>query len=378
MDFSQLGNNLETYILAVVAFALLWQLFYFFVFFSRLSFHRAPKLEPFDKPVSVVIAAKNEAENLRQNIPMVMDQDYPDYEVVVVNDKSWDDTESVLEELEAKYENLHVVTIPDKGEDLNFSKKLAVTLGIKGAKHQHIVFTDADCKPEGREWLKNMASGFAQKKQVVLGFGAYERHKGLLNKIIRFDTFQIALQYLSYARAGIPYMGVGRNLAYTKDLFFSVKGFKSHYHIESGDDDLFINQVARRKNTTVIVVPEGHTVSTPKKSWKAWWKQKKRHLTTAGHYRFIHKLLLGLYPLSTMLFFASVIVALLLTNWTYIILGVIGFRLLLQFIIFNGAMRYLGQKDLLVLSPLFEVVMLIMNPMIYISSLFTKKNAWRT
>jgi cellulose synthase/poly-beta-1,6-N-acetylglucosamine synthase-like glycosyltransferase len=377
MDFSIIGYNIPSYVLAILAFALFWQLVYYFLFFARMAFYNVKPPQPFDQPISVIIAAKNEADNLIKNLPKVFAQDHPNFQVVVVNDGSWDRTAKILEEFQDGYENLHIVTIQDKGDNLNFSKKLAVTLGIKGAAHEHLIFIDADCYPADKTWLRNMAGGFANGKKVVLGYGAYERKKGLLNRLIRWDTLHIGMQYLSFARAGLPYMGVGRNMGYNKPTFFEVGGFKSHYHIESGDDDLFVNQVARRKNTAVIAGPECHTISGPKETFADWRKQKKRHLTTAGQYRFIHKFFLSLYPLTVMLFYLSFAALLFVPEFRFVALAVLGLRLLIQITIFSQVMRRLGEKDLLLLSPFLEVIMLVLNPMLWLSSVFTNKDAWR-
>lgn len=377
MDFQLLGPNLETYVLGTFALALLIQLFYFLFFFVRVA--AKPKQKGnFRGPVSVVIAAKNEARNLQKYLPKLFEQDYHDYEVIVVNDGSWDDSQDVLKELSARYPRLHVVTLQDNGEDLHFSKKLAVTLGIKGAKHDHLLFIDADCVPVSKQWISTMVQQFSDKKSLVLGYGAYQREKKLVNWFIRFDTLQIGAFYLSFAKAGMPYMGVGRNMAYTKKLFFDNQGFKSHYYVESGDDDLFVKEVGRKKNTAVAYHPDAQTVSQPEESWSAWFKQKKRHFGTAPHYRFSYKMLLFLYPFSLLLFYASMTTLLILQFWWIPVLAAVGLRVLLQIAIFNGITRHLGQRDLLLFSPLIEVFLMAIHGLIYLSNTLTTKKAWRS
>jgi len=371
-EFSVLGWNVGTVVLAVFGVAFLVQLVYWIYFFIRVRPLQVVEQHNFP-PVSVVICARNEAANLEQFLPLVLEQEYPEFQVVVVNDASWDHTEDVLQALGEKHNHLHVVNIKDKDE-VRFTKKQALTLGVKGAKHEHLVLTDADCTPTSNLWLKTLAGNFSTRKNVILGYSPYQKKKGFLNTLIRFDAFFIGMQYLSFARAGIPYMGVGRNLAYTKTLFFSVGGFRSHYHLSSGDDDLFINEVSDKKNTEVALSPESHTISVPKDSWKAWWGQKKRHFTTAPHYRPLHKVLLFLLPMSTMLFFVSAIVLLGLQFWWVPVLATLGIRLLLQIVIFSRAMKTMGDKDLLLLAPLLEIVFIVLNPLIYGSNLVMKSN----
>src|SRR5690606_34092381 len=156
-------------------------------------------------------------------------------------------------------------------------KKFALSLGIKAAQYEHLVFTDADCVPESSDWLTHMAGAFSGGKEIVLGYSPYLRRAGMLNALIRFETFHTAMSYLSYALKGKPYMGVGRNMAYTKSLFFRGKGFASHMHIASGDDDLFVNQNATPHNTTICIHPEAHVWSEPKTTFSAYARQKTRH-----------------------------------------------------------------------------------------------------
>lgn len=363
----------ELVVLAVLGIALLVQLFYYLYFFLRLTLFKQKEIETNLPPVSVVICARNEEKNILENLPKIFDQDYPEYQVVVVNDRSWDETGDVLRAFQKRYDNLHVVSVPEN-DHYKFGKKLAVTLGIKGAKHEHLLFTDADCEPVSKQWIRKMVSSF-QSKSLILGYSPYKKKKGFLNKLIRFDTVQIGVQYLSFALAGLPYMGVGRNMSYKKELFWSVSGFKSHYHIPSGDDDLFVNEVGAKKGVNIVVDPEAQMVSQPKETYADWWRQKRRHFTTAKHYKFHHKLFLGLYPASIMLFILSFIV-LLFTSFWKIALIAFAFRMLVQLLILNKPMKLLGGKDLLFLTPFIEVFMLLVNPLIYFSNFVVKPTRW--
>lgn len=363
-------------LLAVFGLAFLVQMFYYLKIFRKLAFHKPESLPAPTEPVSVVICAKNEAKNLHKNIPLFFSQDYPEFQVVVVNDCSSDESEEILEEFESKYENLHVVYL--KEDEINeHDKKLALTLGIKGAKHELLLLTDADCVPVSKDWISRMVQNFTPGIDIVLGYGGYKKAKGFLNKIIRFDTFFIGLQYLSYALDKNTYMGIGRNMAYRKSLFFKNKGFATHYHIQSGDDDLFINRVARKDNVRVESSPESITLSEPKTTYRRWFNQKRRHITTARHYKSIHQFMLALFTSSSYMFFLIAVVLLIFQFETYIILGVIVFRYLIQFIIFKKAMDKLGEKDLLFLSPLLELLLLFYYPSFSVGNLFGKKQKWK-
>lgn len=365
----------EFIIFIVFSCALAVQLGYIFILFFRVYFHKPSDDRVFNGPVSVVICAKNEAENLRNNLPYIFHQDYPNFQVVVVNDGSWDSTADVLREFEKHFDNLHVVFLPES-DQLSRGKKIALTLGIKGAIYPHLVFTDADCQPNSDQWLRNLAQGFTNKKQIVLGYSPYRRYKGVLNALIRFDTLQIGIQYLSFALAGIPYMGVGRNLAYTREVYDQAGGFRSHYHIPSGDDDIFVNQAADATNTQIVIDEQAQVRSEPKQDWKAYWRQKKRHFGSAKQYRFVHKLLLILYPFSLLLFYTAGI--LLLFYPQYVVYAIVGLlvRPICQMTIFRLLMSKLGDKDLVFYLPILEILNLAVSPIIYFSHLISKQKRW--
>lgn len=356
---------------------LLIQLVYYWFVFSRLAFFNASKRPVSDKqePVSVVICAKNEYHNLVRFLPLILDQNYPEYEVIVVNDASDDDTFYLLRELSDKYPRLNVINIH---QNLNFfvGKKFPLSIGIRSAKYETALLTDADCFPSGPDWISSMQSVFTERTRVVLGYGAYISQPGLLNKLIRFDTLHVAMQYMSLALAGLPYMGVGRNLAYHKELFFKAGGFMKHYKITSGDDDLFINEVAYGSNTRIQPAKEAITFSKPKQTFASWFRQKKRHLTTGGFYRTPHKITLGLFSLSQLAFYTLLIaLAVLGVNWI-LLLGIYVLRLISQTIIIKKCMIRLGEKNFLLLFPFFEVFLMIINLLLGFAGLFSRKTQW--
>ena len=363
-------------LLGMFILAFLLQLFFHWVFFWRLGRHKNREAEERLNGVSVVICARNEYHHLKANLPLILEQDYPDYEVLVVNHSSDDDTHYFLTNLEKKYPHLKNIVIQ---QDLNFfsGKKFPLSIGIKSAKHDLVLLTDADCKPSSKDWIRHMQAAFTPKTEVVLGYGPYYRSNGLLNKLIRFDTAHIAIQYLSYALAGFPYMGVGRNLSYLKQVFYKNKGFISHYHIRSGDDDLFINRVAKRSNTAVMTHPDSYTFSAPKQTLGQWITQKKRHLSTSTHYKFKHKLLLGMYSFGLVLFY-TLFILLVSLNWSVIpVLGLFLLRLVSQYVVFSRCMKQLNEKDLVVFLPFYEILLLLFNAGTMISNFFHKPTRWK-
>ncbi|MGB8191145.1 MAG: glycosyltransferase [Chitinophagaceae bacterium] len=342
-------------VFCVFALVVLIQLYYHWWFFRRIAFFTpTEKNKSQTHPVSVIVCARDEAANLARNLPGVLVQTYPTtHEVIVVNDNSVDESKYIIAELQKSFKNLQHVQLTHEAKGIP-GKKYPLSIGIKEARHEIVLLTDADCVPATEHWIQKMQEGYEEGIEVVIGYGAYHKKPGLLNKLIRFETFQSALQYLSFAQAGIPYMGVGRNLSYKKGLFFKVKGFSSMNHIPSGDDDLFINKVATRQNTAIVIDPDAVILSEPKKTFRDWFHQKTRHFTTARFYRPLHKLLLGLYTFSQFLLYPAFIGALLLFDWR-IASAVFAVRMISYFSVYTRALKKLGEADLAGWLPLMDV-----------------------
>lgn len=372
-DFS----NFITTILSIIFWCLAFiQLFWALFFFLRISLHKDMISTNPLPPVSIVIAARNEGDNLVQLLPLILDQAYENFEVILVNHQSTDDTELILKAFLQKYDHLRLIEI-ERSKHLNSGKKLPLTVGIKGAKYDHILLTDADCKPDSRMWLKRMSHQFSPKKELVLGYAPYQKLPGFLNRIIRFDTTMIALNYLSFAKARVPFMGVGRNIAYTKELFLKNKGFKSHYSLQSGDDDLFVQEVAKKKNYTICLSPETFCVSEPKKTWKDWLTQKTRHYTTSNRYPLFKKLLLGIYPLSLILLYIS-FVTLLINDWLcWISIGVFAFAILIKWIVMGFAFKRLKQSRFNWTILIWDLFYAILTPIIFYSTDQATEKKWK-
>lgn len=304
-EFKQLIPN--TIFIVFCSFVLIQFLYVFFIH-RKFAFYQEIPSSPDLKlpPVSIIIAARNESDNLYENLPSILGQNYPEFEVIVVNNQSIDDSSWLLTAFCQQFPNLRVVEL-GRNKHLRPGKKLPITLAIKAAKYEHFVLTDADCKPTSSNWLRLTASKFNDEKQIVIGYAPFTKSKGIINKIIRFDTAWIGVSYLSMALAKLPYMGVGRNIAYTKSVFNSVNGFKSHYSITSGDDDLFIQEAAKKNNYTIQIDANSHCYSPAAPNWSRWVYQKSRHYSTSSRYKKFKKFLLGIYPLTLVLMWISVI-----------------------------------------------------------------------
>ena len=333
------------------------QVAYYLILFRKLAVYKAPtKTNSIEQPVSIIICARDEASNLVKNLPGILVQDYrTTHEIILVNDNSTDESKYIVDEFKKSFKNINHIELTQEAKLIS-GKKFPLSMGIKSAKYETLILTDADCVPASEFWVQKVQDTYDDGIEIVLGYGAYHKQPTLLNKLIRFETFHTALQYFSYALAGMPYMGVGRNLSYKREVFMKNKGFSSINMIPSGDDDLFINKVATKTNTAIMIEPESHTLSEAKKTWREWMRQKYRHYTTSKYYKPKHKFLLGLYALTLGLLYPFFVASAVLYIW-WIPVSILGFKLLVQGIILYKSMKKLNESDLWPMYILFDIWM---------------------
>lgn len=362
---------IELIVFGILLIAFIYQLYFYFRYINGvLRLRKKVKNQKVtyateQVPVSVIICAKDESENLKKFLPFVLNQDYPTFEVIVINDGSTDQTDDLLKELSKEYANLKSTFVPVGANNLS-TKKLGLTLGVKASSYDILLFTDADCMPEDKNWIARMARNFTPDTDIVLGYGAYFNKKGFLNRIITFDTLFIGLQYLGMALAHKPYMGVGRNLAYRKELFYAQKGFASTLHLKSGDDDLMINKACNSKNTRVEAASDSITWSEPNETFSGWLYQKQRHLSVSGYYKSSSKFQLAIEPVMRATFYSTLILAFvfgnLITMWAALFLFLV--RYVVQFASINASAKHFGEKRFYFLIPLLDIYLPLLNAII--------------
>jgi len=270
------------------------------IYLSCLLFAFRRKNDPAKRnapPISIIVCAHDEFENVKTLVPLLLDQDYDDFEVIVVEDRSNDDTYDYLLQATKVHDKLRMVKVKFLPEHIT-GKKYALTLGLKAARHAWVLLTDADCRPAGKQWLRSMASHAGEDKKIVLGYSPYAKNSGYLNAFVRFESLITGIQFMGWAMLGSPYMGTGRNLAYRKALFLETKGFNKHLGVMGGDDDLFVNQHATSANTTVCMGADSLVRSIPKDTWRTFLYQKVRHLSVGKRYRLGDQLRLGVFSIT--------------------------------------------------------------------------------
>lgn len=388
MSITFFHNRLSFYILAFFILALIIQLCIHWIRFSRIAFHKKkqrPKQDDELEPVSVVVCARDAYEQLVELVPALLSQDYPQFEIVVVNDCSEDETEEYLKDLERREPRIKPVQLR---QHLNFfnGKKFPLSMGIKSASYDLLVLTDANCLPTSNEWLRTMASAYEERTEVVLGYPRYKNTKRLLNRLIRFDILQTGILYLSAALAGKPYMGVGKNLSYRKTLFYKNKGFTSHYTMPAGDDDVFISQVATKRNTKVCVDAENSIVITPTNSFWHWVRRRCNKYSTIKMHRTGTRSFMALHYWSQFVFYGCFIALFFLKPafalpleipyYAYYFPALVVLfllRYITQMIIYRGASRRLGEQGLLAGLLLWDAVFAIATPLFRITGRMTKE-----
>ncbi len=357
--------------IVVAAFSI--QLIYWLVCFIAILRHRSQQ-EQKREPVSIIVCAHNELENLKTLIPKLSEQDHPAFEIIIIDDRSDDGTYDYL--LGIKDDKIKVVTV-DKVHDHINAKKYAITLGVRAARYDMLLFTDADCEPNSSHWASQMSMSFSSDTNFVLGYSPYKGAGGFLYQFIRFETLWTAINYLGFALAGNPYMAVGRNLAYRKSAFLENKGFNKFQHITGGDDDLLVNQQAGKKNTRVVIGEDTLIYSYPEKSWGAYVHQKIRHLSVSKYYRFKDKFLLGMQSLAHTIFWVALISLAAQSDQYSILAGVFVARLFFILNLTYFTSKKLGDRINVWLVPLMDLLYVFYIVIFGIRAIFTRKVQWK-
>jgi cellulose synthase/poly-beta-1,6-N-acetylglucosamine synthase-like glycosyltransferase len=351
------------------------QILYLLVFVYAFSRKRAEKIDEV-VPVSVLVCAHDEESNLRELIPLLLTQDHPRFEVIVINDRSNDSTYDFLLNETKRDARLRMVHVDHVPAHVN-GKKFGITLGIRAAAFDWILLTDADCRPSGNQWITSMSSQFGEQSQFVLGLSPYQKRPGFLNLFIRFESLLTSLQYFAFALLKNPYMGVGRNLAYRKSLFLEKKGFNQFLNVTGGDDDLFVNQHAKGASTNVRLVPEAQVFSIPKTTWKSFFYQKVRHLSVGKRYRLKHRILLGVFALTWIItwFTGVALLSIDINQWWIAVL--LGIRMIMVMIAVRTLVKQARLPFELWAVPFLDFVYSIYYISTGLVALLTKKIRWR-
>lgn len=362
------------YIFIALAF---FQVVYYLGVFGKFAFAKAQKITPKRIPISVIVCAKNEEENVANYIPLLAEQNYPDFEIVLIDNASSDHTLDVFEEFEKKYSNVRLVKV-ENNEAFWGNKKYALTLGIKAAKKEYLLFTDANCYPKSKDWITAMSSQFTDEKTIVLGYSTYERiNNSFLNKLIRFDNLLNAIQYFSWAKIGRPYSGVGRNMGYKAEEFFNINGFIEHIKIRVGEDQLFINQAANAKNTAISYAPDSFTCSKPETSFKLYFDQKRKNIATTRFLKWVDRFQIRIFNCSQLFFILTALILFLFQFEWILVLSIFLFRYFVVWIVVGFSAGKLRENDIKLWFPVVEIVLIFTQVNACFTNTFSKRDHWK-
>ncbi|MCL2291308.1 MAG: glycosyltransferase [Bacteroidetes bacterium] len=375
MNIDFISLYLPEILIVVFGIVVLCQILYYVVIFSRFSFRKQKTIVSQNVPVSIVLTAKNDAHLLIKTLPELLTQVYPQFEVVVVNDNSNDETPQLVTDFQNRFPNLKLVHLESSVTNIK-GKKFPLSLGIKAATYEHVLLTDVDCLPASNQWIKLMARHFNDTTKIVLGYSNIRKKLGFFNALIRFDKLHQAIQYFSYCLAKNPFMGVGQNLAYTKTIFFNNKGFASQNHLQFGDDDLFINQVANARNCAIEYEKEAHTISRSGSNFHNWFLLRTFRRKTRKLYPKPDRFLLNFYHfLMTFSYIAlGFVIYVTLNNLLYLLiaLSILIIKYITQYVCFGFAATKLNEKRLIPYILVFDIVFSVLNPVVYVVSKFKK------
>ena len=383
--FGIIINTLTLALLIILIVSSVLLFLYYGLFYLRIGIHKGKKDNKKNTElhgVSVVLTVKNESEQLKENLVYLLEQDYPDFEVIVIDHVSKDYTRYILKTYQESYPNLKVVNFL---QDVNMfqGKKFPLSIGIKSAKNDIILLTECSCVPKTFTWIREMVENFSPNTHFVMGYSGFKSEKTLLNAFVQYDNLAYTASSFGFALLKHPYTACGKNLSYHRSFFFDKGGFIKHYHIPTGDDDIFVNENATGKNMNICLSKDSYVVSQSKKTFKEWCHQKAKRMSTQKYYSFIDKMLLSIYPISIVLFYLSAIATLVLNNnpesaiLCEIILGLIVLKLGWQILSFYQLGRRFECTKVSYFAPLFEIYFLFMNTIMYISALRNKIKGWK-
>ena len=354
----------------------LFQIYWYYTLYAVWKNDHSPvETATHQPPVSIIVCAHNERNNLKILLPLLYQQQYPTFEIVVVDDYSYDGSLDFLLAQKEHYANLKIVWLRERPTHTS-GKKFVLTLGIRAARYQHLLLTDADCRPSSPFWIRNMVQRWTPEHEFVLGYSPYQSRPGLLNGFIRYETLHTGMMYLGAALRGYPYMAVGRNLAYRKLFFLEKGGFRGFWHLTGGDDDIFVNCHATARNTVVVVHPKSHMISVPKTSWRAYIRQKIRHLSVGKYYKTRDKHWLGAFIATTIGVWLGALFLAFVGAWMWALLGLV-VRWGMMAWALRSASNKLNDSIPLHMLPIFDFLYVICYISIGPTALLSKHIRWK-
>ena len=351
------------------------QVFYYLAFSSFLFKNKKETKTNEQAPISVLIFAKNCAKDLQKNLPLILAQKYATFEVILINNASTDNTLEIIENFTVNNKNIKVLDV-ENNEAFWGNKKYALTLGIKAAKYEHLLFIDASAKPISEFWIAEMSKNFNNSKKIILGYSKYQKENSLTNILIRFEHLLTAIKCFSFTKLKSPFMAFGTNLSYQKSEFFRVKGFINHIKIKDGEDDLFIKDAAAKSNNTFTLSKDSFVEINSPKSFRTWFLEQRKNKILKKQYLFKHQFLLSFFTFSKVLFYALAITMFFFYSWQIIVPFILTYYLV-QYIVIGISANKLKEPTIIFFLPFLEIALFLIQISIFSANLISKPNHWK-
>lgn len=347
----------------------------YYIFFLSILLNNKKEKEYDLKPISVILYVKNSELYLEKNIDYFINQKYPKFEILLVNNASSDNTDIILEKLSEKHKSLRIINV-ENNESFWGNKKYTYTLAIKAAKYEHLIFSEIDCKPVSENWIHEINKSFSSKKTIILGYKRLLKTSSLFNLIIRFDNLLESIKSFSFTKINSPYSADSRNYAFTKKDFYRVNGFINHIKIKNGKEDLFVKDAKQKYNSAYTLSDESFVESSKSLSFKEWFLNKKNSNLLKRHYSFKNQFLLNAFSFSKVFLYFLTIILLLIHDWK-IILIIFSSYIIFQSVITFIINRKFKETSIFYLSPILDFLLVLFQISIFISNLISKPPNWR-
>ena len=360
-------------VLIIFGVVTLIQLVYYYIIYGRFAFHRKKSALGFrDIPVSVVVVVRDDAAQLLQTLPQLLEQQYSFFEIVIVNDRSRDEYSlQAIQEYKERYPNIKIVDL-STAVSTSRGKKMAISMGIKCASYDHILLTSPNCTPTSKQWLSLMAENFQFQKKIVLGYSTFTKKRSPYNHFLHFDNLVNAMIYFSHALLHSTYRGDIHNVAFVRQLFYQQKGFISYNHLLYGEEDIFIHRASNPNNTAVEFSPDAVTVQQHVPQYRHWRLHKISLCFTRKYNSFKNRCLIGLYELTNLLFYVmlavSIVVALHQPLALYIAAGISVLRIASLYVVMGISAKKLQETQIVPLILLYDIIFALLNPLYWLSA----------
>ena len=352
------------------------QIIYLF-FFLLFSFSKEKQINNSKEklPVSVILYTKNNEQIIEESFSKLINQTYPNFEVVIIDNASSDETPTILEELAVKFSNLKIVTV-ENNEAFWSNKKYALTLGVKAATHEHIIFTEVDSTPVSNNWLNSMAQKFSEEKEIIIGYTKYENKRfSFFGLLVRFEHLLHHILAFTNNKFGSAFNASEKNFGYTKSSFFKAKGYINHLKIQASHSDLFLKDATTKSNTTYTVKPTSFMVKSLPDSFSEWFNNLQLKSFNKKYYKAKHQLIINLFSFSRVLFYPLAIILAIL-NWKLIIPFIASYYVLFYLVVGKSAQK-LKERQLIYFLPIIDIFIVCIQFSIFITNRISKPTVWK-